>query len=86
VGEICPTLDHFTDTSGSDFEARLQYCEKLLLALLCLPSVCLSLRMEQIGSHCTYFHIIFRKSVEKNNVLLNLTIIAALYVNTYGSL
>ena len=69
MGEICPILDYITDSSGSDFEACLQYCEKLLLALSRLPSVCtsvrLSLRMEQLGSHCTDFHKIFRKSLKK---------------------
>jgi len=40
MGEVCPILDYFTDSSGSEFEARLQNCEKLLLASLCLPPVC----------------------------------------------
>ena len=37
------------------FLARSQNCEKLLLALSCLP-VCPSARMEQLGYHWTDFH------------------------------
>jgi hypothetical protein len=54
------------------FKARLQNCEKWLLASSCL-SVCLSVRMEQIRSHWTDFHeiwhlCILRKSAEKIQV------------------
>ena len=42
MGEICPILDYFTDSSDSNFEARMQNCEELLLVSSCLPSVCTS--------------------------------------------
>jgi hypothetical protein len=53
-----------------DVWARSQNCEKRLLA-----SLCLSVRMEQLGSHWTDFHeilylSIFRKSVKKIRVSL----------------
>jgi hypothetical protein len=58
----------------SRFYARLQNCEKRLLASSCL-SVRPSVRMEQLGSYWTDFHeiwylSIFRKSVEKIQVSL----------------
>jgi hypothetical protein len=43
-------------------------------AISCVMSVCLPVRMEQLGSHWTDFHIlylyIFRKSVEKIQISL----------------
>jgi hypothetical protein len=64
---------------NTSFYARLQNCEKRLLASSYLPfvcpSVCLSVRMEQLGSHWTDFHeiwyfSIFRKYVEEIQVSL----------------
>ena len=50
-------------------QARSQNCHRRLLASPCLPA-CLSVRMEQLGSHWTNFHDIcffffFRNSVEE---------------------
>jgi hypothetical protein len=64
------------DTIAIDFHARSRSFEKRLLASSCL-SVCPSICMEQLGSHWTDFHeilylSIFRKSVEKIQVSLNI--------------
>jgi hypothetical protein len=40
-----------TDLRKEDYEARSQKCDKQLLA-----TSCLSVRMEQLGSHWTDFH------------------------------
>ena len=71
VCEIVKCLKH----KYANFYARLQICEMRLLASSCL-SVCLSIRMEQLGSYRIDFReiwylIIFRKSVKKIQVLLH---------------
>jgi len=49
------------------FLARSQNCEKRQLALSCM-SACLSVRMDQLGSHCTDFYQILYLSISRNPV------------------
>jgi len=53
---LCPSVTPILHTNLSSFWARLQYCEKQLLASSCLSlsvrlPVCLPVRMEQLVSH-----------------------------------
>ena len=65
-----------TSHKDQTFYARSQNCDKWVLALSCSsvrPSVCSSVRMEQLGSHLTDFDDtlylgIFRSSIEKIQV------------------
>jgi hypothetical protein len=80
---ICSLKSALIMVDGRPQHAAFAKFRKRLLASSCL-SVCLSVRMEKLGSHWTDFHeirhlCIFRKSVEKNQVSLK-------YHNNNGTL
>ena len=64
------TIYHHSDKIWVFYEERSQNCEKRLLASSCL-SVCMAVRMEQLGSHKSLCLPIFffRKSVDKIRIL-----------------